>query len=202
MGATGRSGRLILDEAVTRCFQVRALARDPSRIAHKKELVTVVRGEATDPAAVDELVSGCDAVVSALGIVKGGRTDVCSKGTENALAAMRKHGVRRYVVIGGAGSAMPGEVKPLPGKLIHAIMGVFMGALLRDKERELELLSASDLDWTVARPPLIGNGPKVPVRTDARFPKSGKISYASLAAFVVEEVEARRHVRSAPYVAA
>lgn len=199
LGATGRAGRLVVDEALARGWGVRALARDPAKVAPRERL-EVVRGEAKDAAAVDALVQGCDAVVSALGVVKGGPFDVCSEGTKNVLAAMKKHGVRRYVVVGGAASCAPGESKPLPGKLMRVAMGAFVGPLVRDKERELELLHASDVDWTVARPPVLKDGPKKGARTDPRGPPSLSLQYADLAAFVVDEIEARGFVRAAPYV--
>lgn len=201
LGATGRAGRLVVEEALARGWRVRAIARDPSKLPAREGL-EVVKGEVTNAADVVELVKGCDAVVSALGIVKGGRGDICSTGTTNALAAMKQHGVKRYVVVGGAGSRAPGENKPLSGKLINVAMKAFMGDIVRDKEKELALLATSDVDWTVVRPPVIADGDKVPVRVGDRAPPAMKVPYAALAAFIVDEVEARRHVRKAPYVSA
>jgi hypothetical protein len=77
-----------------------------------------------------------------------------------------------------------------------------MGDNVRDKEAELALLATSDVDWTVVRPPLLDDGPKVGARVGARGPPSMKLSFAGVAAFVVDEVEARRHVRQAPYIGA
>jgi putative NADH-flavin reductase len=117
LGATGRTGRLVIEEALARGWDVRALARDPARLGPANPHLIVVKGEAGSAADVVSVVEGCDAVVSALGIVKGGRADICTAGTRNALAAMQQHGVRRYLVVGGAGSRAPREDKPRSGKL-------------------------------------------------------------------------------------
>ena len=202
LGATGRAGRLIVEEALARGWEVRALARDPAKVTTKHERLAVVKGEATNAADVAEVAAGCDAIVSALGIVKGGPTDVCSAGTKNALAAMKQHGIRRYVVVGGAGAKAPGEDKPLSGKLINAAMKAFMGDIVKDKERELEVLAASDIDWTVLRAPMLQDGAKVPVRFGERGPPGMKLPYPALAAGIVDEVETKRYVRKAPYVSA
>ncbi len=201
LGATGRAGRLVVEEALVRGWRVRAIARDPTKLAARDGL-EVVKGEVTNASDVVALVKGCDAVVSALGIVKGGRGDVCSTGTTHALAAMKQLGVKRYVVVGGAGSQAPGENKPLSGKLINVAMKALLGDIVRDKEKELALLATSDADWTVVRPPMIVDGPKVPVRVGERAPPAMKVSYAALAAFIVDEVEAKRYVRQAPYISA
>lgn len=201
LGATGRAGRLVVEEALARGWRVRAIARDPAKLPAREGL-EVVKGEVTSASDVLALVTGCDAVVSALGIVKGGRGDICSTGTTHALAAMKQLGIKRYVVVGGAGSQAPGENKPLSGKLINVAMKAFMGDIVRDKEKELALLAQSDVEWTVVRPPMIVEGPKGPVRVGEKGPPAMKVSYASLAAFLVDEVEAKRHVRAAPYISA
>lgn len=198
LGATGRAGRHVVREALARGWTVRALARDPAKIDDPR--VVVVRGEAGDAAAVDALVQGSDAVVSALGVVKGGPTDVCSSGTRNVLAAMKRHGVKRYVVLGGAGSRAPGERKPLSGAFISWLTRTAAPGLVADKEDELAQLADSDVEWTAARPPMIAEAPARGVRVDARGPPSVRVAYADVAKFLVDEVEARRHVRATPYV--
>ncbi|HEY0776785.1 MAG TPA: NAD(P)-binding oxidoreductase, partial [Gemmatirosa sp.] len=72
LGATGRTGRRVVEYALAAGLGVRALARAPGSLAdlgHPR--LTIVAGDAADPQAVADLVVGVDAVISALG---GGTT--------------------------------------------------------------------------------------------------------------------------------
>lgn len=68
IGATGRTGRQLVEQALGRGHRVTVLCRDPARFTDGvADRVRVVVGEATDPAAVRELLAGTDAVLSTLG---------------------------------------------------------------------------------------------------------------------------------------
>lgn len=105
LGATGRTGRRLVEYALAEGHAVRALARDPAALdalAHPR--LTVHAGDALDPRAVDALVAGADAVASALG--GGTLTDpgtARSGGARRAADAMARHGVARFVGVAGGG---------------------------------------------------------------------------------------------------
>ena len=105
LGATGRTGRRVVEYALADGHAVHALARDPAALdalAHPR--LTVHTGDATHAAAVDALVAECEAVVSALG---GGTTaapgTARSEGARYAAAAMQRHGLTRFVGVAGGG---------------------------------------------------------------------------------------------------
>jgi len=100
IGATGRVGSRIVTEALARGHQVTAIARNVDAVEPRPNL-TVRRGDAADPDALAKLLAGHDAVVSAL---RFAGTD-----PHALIDIVKRSGVRRYLVVGGAGSL---EVAP------------------------------------------------------------------------------------------
>ena len=160
-GATGRTGSLLVTQALAQGHRVTAVAREPASLgplAHAR--LRLVRGDVFDPAAVTPAVEGADAVLSALGPHRGaGDLTVCSRATSSILRAMHESGVRRIVTISGApvprndpgdNTLMRAVLKPL---LHKAYGGVYADLALMEA-----LLSASAAEWTVFRPPLLTRG--------------------------------------------
>lgn len=66
LGATGATGREVMSLALERGYQVRALARDASKLDAAPQ-VEVIQGDANSAEAISQLVSGADVVVSCIG---------------------------------------------------------------------------------------------------------------------------------------
>ena len=197
LGATGRTGVHLVRAALEQGHTVRALVRTPNKLALTHERLTLLTGDAAAPADVSRLLEGCDALVSALGPVKGGE-DVCSRATKAALDA----GVRRYVITSGAGLDVPGDQKDLPGRIISKLIRFVSPAIVADKEKELALLSASTCEWTLVRPPRLVDTPKTGrIRVDLLSGPGSKVGRADLADFLLACATEKRHVRQAPFVA-
>ena len=104
VGATGATGRAIVAQALARGHEVTALVRNPDRLEVRHEHLRVIQGNVLDPTAVDTAVAGQEAVVSALGHKRWMiPTRILSAGTGNILAAMQRHGVRRYIGMASLG---------------------------------------------------------------------------------------------------
>jgi putative NADH-flavin reductase len=75
--------------------------------------------------------------------------------------------------------------------------------LARDKRDEYAVFAASDLDWTLARPPRLVDGEETARVEHAahRSTRSSKVVRADLATFLVDMVEHGWYVRQAPFVA-
>ena len=99
LGASGRAGSEITTELAARGHAVTAIARKPEAIPTVAG-VTVVQGDASDPAALAALIKGSDVVVSAL------HFDIPAV---TLLSALKSAGVPRLLVTGGAASL---EVAP------------------------------------------------------------------------------------------
>ncbi|MCY7343716.1 MAG: NAD(P)H-binding protein [Pseudonocardia sp.] len=201
LGATGRTGRLVVGELLARGHDVVALARDPAA-AGLPDGASVVAGHARDAGVLRSLVAGADAVVSTLGPGRGDRTlhrDVAPV----LVQALRAEGVRRFVGVSGAGIDVPGDRKSRRDRFISGAIGRFGGDAVRDKVLEYGVWAASGLDWTLVRPPRLTDAP-VTGRVEHHAhtsPRSTSIGRGDLAVFVVGCVELRRHVGEAPLVA-
>ena len=106
-GPTGGTGRRLVERAIAEGHDVTALARNPSRITARHERLHLVVGDAFDPAPVREAVADSEAVICVLGSRQpsnplhprrpGDPHGVGSAGSENIIAAMKEHGLRRLV---------------------------------------------------------------------------------------------------------
>jgi putative NADH-flavin reductase len=158
-GATGRTGRHLVEQALGAGHAVRALARDPARLDTRHERLAVIEGDVTDAARVEETVARADAVLVALGHTKTSPHDVQTVGTRNILDAMRKHGVRRIVSLTGAGVADPNDAPKLWNRAFSVLLGRLQPEVLADAERHAALIRASDLDWVIVRVPRLTDAP-------------------------------------------
>lgn len=190
IGATGQAGREITTELVRRGHKVTAIARHPDT-ALNHPLVDRAAGDVADPAALERLIAGHDAVVSAVRFVDSDPAVLVS-----AVQAAR---VRRYLVVGGAAS-----LEVAPGRRLIDEPGF-------PKEYEAEARAGSafldylrgvgDLDWTFLSPAaLLFEGPRLGtfrLGTDSLVAnKDGSsISFADYAIAMVDEIERPQHVR-------
>jgi uncharacterized protein len=190
IGASGRGGSRIVAELVRRGHQVTAIARNPEKVeAHAQ--VTPKKGDLYDPG-ISALLAGHDAVVSAVHFL--------DSDPDTLIEAVRASGVKRYFVMGGAGSleVAPG-VKLIDTPQFPAIYkdeaakgGVFLDRLRREK----------DIDWTFLSPPaLIDFGErtgKFRIGKDQLLVDGkgdSKISFEDFAIAAVDELEKPKHSR-------
>jgi uncharacterized protein YbjT (DUF2867 family) len=101
------------------------------------------------------------------------------------------------------GVAVPGDRRSPSAAVATKVVRLVGGPLARDKREEYAVFAASDLDWTLARPPRLVDGEETAhVEHDAhRSTRSSKIVRADLATFLVDVAEHGWYVRQAPFVA-
>jgi putative NADH-flavin reductase len=147
-GATGMIGSRILDEALSRGHALTAITRDPSSFSVSHENLTAVAGNALDPASVAEVVKGSDAVLSAIGST-GSSVNVIPEAADSLIKGLSSAGVRRLVVVGGAGvlEVEPGVQLVDTPKLLEAYRPLALA-----HRKAYDLYKASDLDWTFFSP--------------------------------------------------
>lgn len=199
-GATGGLGRAVTRAALDAGHEVRAMVRDPSKLA--VDGVEVVVGDLADAAAIASTIAGTDAVVSCVGVVKGGDPEVFGAGMKAIVDAMTTHSVGRLVAISGAGLELDDDVTGLGRRMIIAALKLFARDVLRGKELEWAAIRDSGVDWTLVRVarmvdrPAAGN-----VAVDARqVSGSPMVAYADVAQWMVAEVGAKAFVGQAPFV--
>src|SRR5690606_23862660 len=94
------------------------------------------------------------------GHTKTSGEDVLTATVQHALAAMRRHGVRRLVSLVRASVADPRDPASVGRSMRRALMHLAAPGRLADAERHAELLRASGLDWTLVRPARLVDGPR------------------------------------------
>jgi uncharacterized protein len=149
-GGTGTIGERIYSEAVSRDHQVTLFVRPGREIQLSPPPASVLKG---DLAKVDDVVAavlGQSAVVSALG--PRGEVSTLVQTYETLVAGLTKAGVRRLLVVGGAGS-----LEMAPGKPLYDSPQFPKEALpiAKAQGEVLEFLKTTDLDWTYISPPAL-----------------------------------------------
>lgn len=200
LGGTGRTGRLLIDLALLRGDTVRVLARDPGKLHRHEERLIEVQGDARDLEAITRLVTGADAVLSALGPVRGGPPDTMATAARNLTTLMPGAGVRRLVTLTGAGVPAEGD-RPGPiDRVFRVLLGLTQPQVLRDSVAHVDLIRASTLDWTVVRAPRLTDGPLAPLKVGLVGDIRPQVSRASVAQFMLDQVGGGAYVGKSPAI--
>ncbi|AZF36196.1 MULTISPECIES: NAD(P)-dependent oxidoreductase [unclassified Pseudomonas] len=191
IGATGRAGSQLLEEALRRGHTVTAIARNTDKLAARPG-VTAKRVDALDADALQQAVSGSDVVISA--------AHFATLPASAVIGPVKKAGVKRLLVVGGAGSLLlpdGSRVIDSPGfpaeyKTEASAGAEFLETLRQEKE----------LDWTFLSPSALFDGTErtgkfrlgqddLLVNTDG----TSSISFADYAIAMLDEVETPKHSR-------
>jgi putative NADH-flavin reductase len=204
-GASGATGHELVRQGLTAGHQVSAFVRNPASFSAAPDL-RVIQGDVFDPEQVAAASQGQDAVFTALGARTLGPNDLLPKSSANIIAGMKRHGVRRLIVLGAAGAYRDA------GKHATAFRRFFLRLLKRtllkypfiNSSIQQQQVEASGLDYTLVLPPRLTNGPAVGryrVEFDGLPPKGMTLSRADLAEFMLKQLSDLTWVRKAPYAA-
>ncbi|HKS06495.1 MAG TPA: SDR family oxidoreductase [Gemmatimonadaceae bacterium] len=195
-GASGHTGRHVIREALARGHRVSAFARDPEKLGDFGAALSLIRGDVGDATAVAQAVPGHDAVVSTLGVGTPLRHDPkVIAGIEHILAAMQVAKLKRLIYQSFIGVE---DSRAAVGFVLRFIAPLPLRHEIADHEVKEALIKASATDWTIVRPPKLTNGPRTTYRVGlditTRVPVP-TLSRASVAHFIVNELEAPQYIR-------
>lgn len=168
LGATGRTGSLALEYALSQGLQVTALVRRPDAVNAKSDGLTVIEGSPLNADDVRNAFAGCDAVVSAL---NNNRTSdnpwarrvspslFMTHSIRNCLKAMQERGKSRIVVLSSIG--VNESFDDAVFFMRWLIRNTNLQYTFRDHDAQESELRRSGLDWTAVRAAGLHNGRKL-----------------------------------------
>jgi putative NADH-flavin reductase len=199
-GATGRVGRHAVTAARAAGHELTILSRAPDAV--REVGIAVVEGDVGDLDAVRLAIGGSDAVISALGPRHNTTEDelVLEAGMRNVTSAMAESGVTRLVVLSGAAVKVPGDRKPVIDIVASRFVRLMARHVVGAKQREFEVMAATDLAWTAVRPAIVTDGEARGYRLSLQLRPGARTTRADVGHALVDQLRDETFVRQAPFV--
>ena len=201
-GATGRTGAAVVEAALAEGWSVRALVREGPTVALRSGL-EIQRGELGRASDLDAVLASADAACSVVGPRPPFEELFCGPFTRLLAERLASTGPRRIVCVTGAMIGdLPANVSP-PMRLMAELFRRQLPAVAEDRAAQEAALMASDVDWTLVKPPRLTDGPAT------GRPRAGpalsvgllsRISRRDLARFLVGELADPHFLRQRVYV--
>lgn len=203
LGATGRTGRHVIEEALKRGHEISAIARDPENL--KDFNVDITQGTPYNYETVEKAINGCDAVINTLNVSRKSDNpwaplrspkDLISKSASNAIEAMEKQDIKRFVAMSTIGAGR--SWKASPGILKFFVSISNLKHAFRDHGRQEEMLENSAMDYTICRGPMLSaknNDTGAVATPEGKKPASTVLSRNSAAEFFLKIIENNEHIR-------
>jgi len=195
--ATGRTGRLLIQQALVAGHYLTVYVRNPAAINMQDNHLKVVQGELHDKTKLNEAITGSDACISVLGgnSLTKHATTIC-EGIENIVEIMQKLGVGRFIYLSSLGA---GESKYLMSPVARLlIVHVFLRIPLFDHTRNQKVIAQSQLKWTILQPGGLTDNALTGVYKSGSESKQIKgspgISRANVAHFILAELEQNKFI--------
>lgn len=199
VGATGPTGVEVLRAAEAHGAQITAMVRNPAKLdANGVPATETVVGDVLDPESLRRAVEGVDVVICLLGSGLAWRPmTLLSTGTSNLVGAMGAAGVHRLVCVTGMGA---GDSRGHGGFVYDRLMlPLLLRQVYADKDRQEDVVRASDSDWVIVRPAFLTDGPPTgQYRELTSLPPQARlrrISRADVADFLLREATNPRYSR-------
>jgi putative NADH-flavin reductase len=191
LGATGKTGGALVAQALARGHSVTTFGRSLFTGSQSGEVLSII-GDPMSEMELSDALPRHDAVLSVLGTRGLGATSVLEDSSRATIAAMRKVGVRRLVIVSSA-------LLDTHIGLVNRIVGRTLLRHFSSDQRAMEkLVTASDLDWTVLRPPrMTASAPDEQSTSTLGEPPDAtgmQITKEEVARVVLDTVENSRHI--------
>jgi putative NADH-flavin reductase len=187
-GATGGTGREVVTQALDVGHYVTAVARNLAAIAIQHEHLRALQGDVLAPESLPQAVAGQDAVVFVVGAADRLPTKIYSVGVMNVLLAMRDARVRRLICVSASGLDPGVWIQKLIAKPL--LWWLFRHGYTDMSHMEI-IVKASDVDWTILRPPRLTNrerSGRYKVAVNEQLSDGWTISRADLADYIVKHL--------------
>jgi putative NADH-flavin reductase len=203
IGASRGIGLETVKLALKAGHSVRALARLATSIRLHDPRLEQLDGDALDQHTIERALAGVDAVIQTLGVsptpeqIFNG-TRLFSAATRILVDTMEASPVKRLICVTGLGA---GDSRGHGGLLYAAALYLILGRIYADKDAQEWIIRRSRLDWTIVRPAVLTTGARTGtyrVLVDARDWRSGFISRADVADFLVRQIDDEGLIHKTP----
>jgi len=190
-GANGKTGLLLLEQALAKGYQVVAYVRRPESILIENPKLKIVIGNLNEPLKMKDTISGADACISALG---GGSLTKHSieimNGIKNIISIMEITKVHRLIYLSSLGANESRYLIPQP--LRFFLTNIFLRVPLADHNTNESNIRKSKLQWTLVRPGSLTDGQLTgDLRhgtENSNIKGSASISRANVASFMIQQL--------------
>jgi putative NADH-flavin reductase len=201
-GATGKTGKEIVGQALAKGHEVTAFVRETSRLMLENEYISVedrlrfVSGDVFDFSAVKQAIQGQEAVICSLGSTSLAKTTVRSQGTANIVLAMEEEHVDRLIVVSAMGTGESWSSLSFTNKLFYATI---LRNSRQDHDAQETVVKKSNLDWTILRPSGLTDGVSTGTYAIGENIKgeSYRIARVDVAHAIIKELDEKAFVRMA-----
>ena len=184
-GATGKTGRIVCQQALERGYEITAFTRSMNRIDSGDSSLRAAHGDVMDADSVAGAVSGHDAAIVALGSTGLRDKSTLGVGTRNVVDGMTRNGIGRLVVLSAAGVGESWGQTPWMARVVIKTM---LRNIYKDHEEQEATVKASSLDWTIVRAAILKDSPATGLYSPDNIRKVGHINRADVADFLVKQV--------------
>jgi putative NADH-flavin reductase len=212
LGATGRTGRHVLEQALQRGHTVHALVRDKKKVTLHHPHLVLFEGTPSDKAILQQAMSGCEAILSALNIsrtsdfpwspLRTGKTFL-SDVMRDLVELAPQHRINRIIITSAWGVAE--TKKDIPGWFRWFIDNSNISHPYLNHAVQEDLLKQSSIDFTSVRPAALTNGRKeqeIIVSFNNTPKPKWLISRLSVAKFMLDVLEKNLYKRELPVISA
>jgi putative NADH-flavin reductase len=187
LGATGKTGREVLNYALSKGYHVTALVRNPENIVVGSDRLSIIMGtplNLKDVRAIDAF----EAVISTLGHSNLDPSALMTNSIKNMVTAMKEKGIRRIVIQTGAGAG--DSFKRMPLSIQKLILDTGLKNVYDDQNGQEQVVMKSGVDWTVVRPVTLNDGGESTIAIiQGGIGESSTISRKTVAKFLVDCLE-------------
>ena len=157
-GATGRTGKLIIQLAIKRGYNIKAHCRNALSLAEFKDSIEIFEGSLEDNEVINNVITGSDTVVIAFGQRKNSSVPFTKDATEKIIDLMKQNNVTRLICLTGALIGQY-ECRTILFELIRKIQLKRNYDLIKDRDGQEDVVMGSYLDWTIVKPPRLVDTP-------------------------------------------
>lgn len=200
LGANGRTGRKVVTALLAAGYAVKAGVHRSSEHVPVHNLVSIHECNVYNEDAVANLLTGTNAVLSALGHNRHSGPDVQTAAMRHIVATKHTHAVRRVITLTGTGVRQEGDEPELLDIALNTMLGVVAPSRLQDGIDHAAVLKTSDLAWTVLRVLILTNGEKQPFGFTPHGPALRLVSRATVAEAFVRALGSERYIARMPII--